>query len=163
MYLGTFIIMLSTIYLQTFLTIQYCSKGKSLIPISFTDFFSPNGHVPRQLIFHWGSNPSISWDWWLDPKSSAHLVREEFKYICVQGTDDHFIPRSQWENLWPLSYPEWSDPFCGPEDGITYPNRQLLYKRVQERANRRLKKKSMKAARAQGLNKRECIPGAWPV
>ena len=157
-YLGTFIILLSTIYLPTFLAIQFRSEGKLRNPNSSTDFF-PRGYItPRQLIFHWGSNPSISWDWRLDPKSPAYLVREEFKYICIPDIDYYLW--DQWEKLWPFNYLEYPYAWHTREDYITYCNR---FDRVQERANRRLKKKSMKAARAQGLKKREYIPGAWPV
>ena len=67
-----------------------------------------------------------------------------------------------WETIWPLWYPAWTYRY-GPFDGDHYQKRQLLTEPVQERANRRLKKKSMKAACAQGLKKRDRMPGAWPT
>lgn len=118
---------------------------------------------PRQLIYHWGSNPSVSWDWWIDPNSSTYLVREEFKHMDVM-TSDCWMPWNTWETLWPLSYPAWSDHYEYCLAFGYYPETwQLLYKKAQERANRRVKKKAMKAARAQGLRKRDQMPGAWPV
>ena len=106
---------------------------------------------PRRLIFHWGSSPSISWEPWIEPNSSTYLVREEFKHTVI-------LPPSYGElcfdpeTTWPLTYPAWAY-------GLEWQPRD----RARERANRRLKKKSMKAARAQGLKKRERMPGAWPV
>ena len=63
-----------------------------------------------------------------------------------------------WDELWPLRYPAWSK-----SHGIRDDDWQLRYDRAQERANRRLMKKAMKAARAQGLKKRTRMPGAWPT
>ena len=67
-----------------------------------------------------------------------------------------------WETIWPLGYPACAHRY-GPFDGDHYQKRQLLIELAQERANRRLRKKSMKAARAQGLKKRDRMPGAWPI
>lgn len=67
-----------------------------------------------------------------------------------------------WETSWPLWFPAWSHYF-GPCDDDSYREWQLLTERVQKRANRRLEKKSKKAARAQGLKERNRMPGAWPI
>ena len=63
---------------------------------------------------------------------------------------------------WPMRYPAWYD-YSFYEDDISRSNGKLAYKLAQERANRRMKKKSMKAARAQGCKSRNQMPGAWPV
>ncbi len=76
--------------------------------------------------------------------------------------EDHYVQWTEWEELWPLRYPAWCDYdrcYWGRDDT----DLQSLYERAQERANRRLKKKAMKAARAQGFKKRNRMPGAWPV
>ena len=122
----------------------------------------PSYDIPRQLIYHWGSNPSVSWDWWIDPNSSTYLIREEFKHMDLLCSD-WVSPWDQWEALWPLRYPAWSDHHANYEDDLTYSCRDALYDRAQERAIRRMKKKSMKAARAQGFKKRDKMPGAWPL
>ena len=69
----------------------------------------------------------------------------------------------EWEETWPLRYPAWSDYLRYCEGDLDDPEFQLLHERAQARANGRMKKKSMKAARAQGLKKRNRMPGAWPV
>ena len=61
----------------------------------------------------------------------------------------------QWQFHWPFIHPRWSD--------VYYIRDEVFCERVQERANRRMKKKSMKLARAQGFGKRDKMPGAWPV
>ena len=76
---------------------------------------------------------------------------------------ESWVQRDEWEDLWPLSYPAWSDSYEFFEDSVIRLKRQPLYERAQERANRRWEKKSMKAARAQGLEKRDRMPGAWPA
>ena len=126
-------------------------EEKSLIPNLFVGLHWRRFEPPRRLLFHWGSSPSVSWESWIDPNSSTCLVREEFKHtgILPPSYDALFYDP---EATWPFIYPAWSDFSEGQ-----------LYERAQERANRRLRKKSMKAARAQGLKKRERMPGAWPV
>ena len=76
---------------------------------------------------------------------------------------DYDLRWDQWKEVWPLRYPEWSDFLRYRWGDIDDPEMQLLHERAQERANRRWEKKSMKAARAQGLKKRDRMPGAWPV
>lgn len=115
---------------------------------------------PRQLIYQWGSNPSVSWNWWIDPNSSTYLVRKEFRHMNLLSRD-YSLVWNKWENLWPFRYPAWFNHCAHPEDDTTY--WQALFERAQERANRRIQKKSMKAARAQGWKKRDQMPGAWPV
>lgn len=116
---------------------------------------------PRQLIYQWGSTPSISWDWWIDPSSSTYLIREEFKYMSML-CEEFLTPPNDWATLWPLRYPAWSDHYqCYESIDESY--RRLLYELAQERANRRWEKKMLKAARAQGLKKQDRMPGAWPV
>ena len=72
-------------------------------------------------------------------------------------------PWNKWEELWPLSFPAWSDYYEYHTLNDGHSNRKLRHELAQKRANRRWKKKSMKAARAQGLKKRDRMPGAWPV
>ena len=127
-------------------------------------------HVPRQLKFHFGTNPSVWWDWWIDPESSTYLVREEFKRMCITSEDSRWNPWYDWKAFWPLSYPPWSDKVWYTKSvNSTHPSKKELYDRAQQRANtqqranRRLRKKASKAARAQGLKKRHPMPGAWPV
>ena len=117
--------------------------------------------TPCQLVYQWGSNPSVSWDWWIDPNSFASLVREEFKYMDILGWD--YRRWDEWEKMWPMIYPAWSDYIRCTGGYVDDPELRLPHELAQERANRRWEKKSMKAARAQGLKKRERMPGAWPV
>ena len=117
--------------------------------------------IPRQLIYRWGGNPSVSWDWWIDPNSSTYLVREEFKFMTCPSHGSYLRPWREWEFYWPWCYPAWfTDPVFLHEYRVS---RQQLYDRAQERANRRLKKKALKAARAQGFKNQDRMPGAWPV
>ena len=70
---------------------------------------------------------------------------------------DPSLPWYPWESLWPMGFAAWEKDFSiHGYEGIDY-------KRAQERADRRMRKKSMKAARAQGLKRRDQMPGAWPV
>ena len=91
----------------------------------------------------------------IEPNSSATLVREEFKHMNFRGPPCK--PRDDWEEFWPLNYPERAGYYPRSD------RERLLYERVQKRANKRWEKKAKKAARAQELKKRTRIPGAWPV
>lgn len=131
-----------------------------LTPNARTVWYDPC--IPRQLIYHWGSHPSVSWDWWINPNSSTYLVRDEFRHMTSRDPDS-YSSWNNWEYSWPLRYPAWSDPREDLGESPPYRNQKQLYDRAQERANRRMKKKSMKLARAQGFRKRDQMPGAWPV
>lgn len=89
-------------------------------------------------------------------------MRDEFKYMDILDWD-HRWRWDQWEEMWPLRHPESSDYIRFYRGRTDDPELQLLHERAQERANRRWEKKSMKTARAQGLKKRDQMPGAWPV
>ena len=78
-------------------------------------------------------------------------------------TWDHRWWWYKWEELWPLRYPAWSNYLRRFDGDLDDPELQLLHERAQARANRRWEKKSMKAARAQGVKRRDRMPGAWPV
>ena len=71
--------------------------------------------------------------------------------------------RHDWEPIWPLWFPAWSNDDNRFSSVDAYWEWQRLNERAQERANRRLRKKSEKAARAQGLKRRDRMPGAWPT
>lgn len=74
-----------------------------------------------------------------------------------------------WKHYWPLKYPAWDKPLGDWEDledrvdVDDLLNLKRRHERPQERANRRMKKKLMKVARAQGFRKRDRMPGAWPI
>ena len=144
--------------------IQVQSEERLLILI-LRSIDSPRYQIPRRLLFHWGSNPSVSWDWWIDPDSSTYLVREEFKHTDILL--DHWETlqlRDDWKTVWPLRYPVWCDRYCPhPYNGSPTPAWKLINEPAQEPPNRRLKKKLMKAARAQGMKKGDRMPGAWPT
>ena len=122
-------------------------------PVLALDHYELHYELPRKLFFELEGKPSVSWDWWIDPASSAYLVREEFKYTNLFHADSIFY-LYQWEEFWPFHHPEWSE--------LREPWKQL-HKQAQRRAERRLKKKALKMARTQGIKARLCMPGAWPV
>ena len=143
------------------------------IDLRFQDF-----KLPRQLRYQWGSKPSISWDWWIDPDSSTYHLRKELKYISgpyfyhlhehLSGPYIfHLKPRidesRSWEATWPLTYPAWFRFDDGFDDIEAITQWRQLGGLAQSRANRRWEKKAEKAARAQGLKRRDRMPGAWPV
>ncbi len=76
-------------------------------------------------------------------------------------TDCHYVRWTEWEEVWPLRHPAWRD--FDRYNFHEVSDLQSLYRLAHQRANRRLKKKAMKAARAQGSKKRNRMPGAWPV
>ena len=66
--------------------------------------------VDRQLVFEFGDNPRVYWDWWIDPSSPASLVLQEFRHLNLRH-DAYFLrDYHQWE-IWPICYPYWSPEF----------------------------------------------------
>ena len=122
---------------------------------------------PRQLVFDFGSRPSVSWDWWIDPDSPAYLLREVLKQMNVY-TDERYVyadsalGRSPWEMLWPIIWPDWDlthEPkYQTPEHNAW----QCKWYHAQERAERRLRKRAAKMERFHGLKRKSRMPGTWP-
>lgn len=112
---------------------------------------SPLGYdSPRKLFFELGDRPSVFWDWWIDPKSSTYLVREEFKCLVTNLPDWLRVPRG-WEEPWPFTHPKWSSLHQAYAREPT--KCKALLKKANERAVRRME-------RREGPRR---IPGAWPV
>lgn len=137
--------------------LSYHLKKTRLTLGSLVGFFFDD--APRQLIYHGGSTPSVSWDWWIDPNSSTYLVREEFKHINIFH-DDTSSQWYEWKSLWPLKYQLLCD---RKKNFLDDSDRRLPSELARERANKRSERKSKKVAQAQGLKKRDRMPGAWPV
>lgn len=116
---------------------------------------------PRRLFFELGKNPSVFWDWWNDPASSTFLVREELK--CLITTRPDWLRIFQpWQECWPFTYPKWSELHQGYVAQEPWnSDRKKLLKAANDRANRRVKDKAAKLARAQRLRRPRRVPGAW--
>lgn len=117
--------------------------------------------VNQQLVFVFDDGePSVYWDWWVDPTSSTYLLRREFKQVVMISMPDVLPFFDDWEDTWPFTYPEWyasNANLYGEEDFARW---RRLDEVAQQRANRRLQKARVKAARLQGL-KYPNMPGAW--
>ncbi len=115
--------------------------------------------LPRQLIFVLDdSQPSVWWDWWVDPMSTTYLLRSEFKQMVM--TSNNLISFFYtWEDTWPFTYPAWYS-----TDSVLPMDEEAKLQRLQDiaqrRANRRLQKAYAKTARLQGLRYPK-MPGAW--
>ena len=92
----------------------------------------------RKLVFDWGTHPTVSWDWWIDPSSSTFLLRQEFRLMAVKSLSDGMLMKGSWKETWPVILPT-----CN-------------------RANR-LKKKAEKIARPGRYEEPRKVPGAWPI
>ena len=115
----------------------------------------------RQLVFQLESSPSITWEWHLDPLSSARIVREEYKHMCL-SYGDYRVCNQAWEVLWPFNILHSIDvDFCTNQG---FPHRfRWLEALAEERSLLWMKKKASKLARAQRAKAQSTMPGAWPV
>ena len=132
-----------------------------------------NDEVPRQMVFEMETDPpGLYWDWWTDPKSSAALVLEEFKWMngsCPQSFEGHRVnwkngtclqsfaaERVHWINSWPFG--GLDRPIC-----CMYCFRYEMH-REQMRNQRWRRNYAKKLARANGKRSYPCsVPGAWPI
>lgn len=133
----------------------------------------PDRSLPRRLIFNFGKVPTFYTDWWVDPKSEGFLVCHEFRVMAnmidmiirteveTMLIDQNMIESPEydayiksWQRAWPVTYAAWSKP--------TWSRRERA--RAQGRANRRWRKKALKAekAKAKGTRDQTIMPGAWP-
>ena len=114
---------------------------------------------PRKLFFELGDRPSVYWDWWIDPKSSISLLREELK--CLTQIS-RFHPET-WEEYWPYAVPLWSrlEQEYGYEAWSS--ECRAREKLADDRAIARTKAKAAKLLRAQRGKGPRRVPGAWPM
>ncbi|KAL8723572.1 MAG: hypothetical protein Q9181_007260 [Wetmoreana brouardii] len=115
--------------------------------------YSTRGRMPRQLEYDLERDPpTVWWDWWTDPDSSALLVLEEFKwmvgYISERGWGWANDP---WWTFWPFGVVEHEH----------FYDWTRLKQRRQERFERRMQKRARKMARANGERKYSKMPGSW--
>ena len=142
-------------YLQEELTLHATDMQFTYPPHEYDPF-----DIPRQLRFQFGGNPSVSWDWWIDPASSASLVRAEFNWLVGTsiGYSGIALP---WEECWPFTYPKYYILDHGWMQGQSHSQIDALLLKQDHRATRRLSKKAAKLARAQSSKEAQIVPGAW--
>ena len=124
-------------------------------------YFSGPYFLPRELTFVLDdSQPSVYWDWWIDPASSTYLIRSELKQM-VMISRMHVGFDRDWEDSWPFIYPAWyMDGKWGYTDKEKMAKWHRLHDNAKRRANRRLQKAHAQTARLQGLRYPN-MPGAW--
>lgn len=121
---------------------------------------SPAGYdIPRKLFFGFGDQPSVFWDWWIDPASPTSVLREEFKSLVTTSPDWLRITRG-WEDYWPFTYPDWSELHLGYTQEESYERCRKLLKNANRRGAKQYRRNEANMARGQGRNRQ--IPGAWP-
>ncbi|KAG8534001.1 uncharacterized protein KY384_000843 [Bacidia gigantensis] len=138
----------------TYLKTEERLRLKRALILDHSSQFSYLGYEPpRKLVFASGEYPMVTWDWWIDSKSPAGLVRHEYRHL------DYI--ENQWEALypcpWPFSYAKWDF------EGIKWGNDWHIdqYDFAMKRYDRRAEKKRQKQLRAQGRHKRSRMPGTW--
>ena len=116
---------------------------------------------PRQLVFDLGLNLIVSWDWWIDPGSSTHMLRKELRNMNL-FVIDWGLESDQWEHHWPFHYSPWADGYePWPATNAAYPGWKRIRSLADERAHKRTRKKAIRLARVQGLKWSNTVPGAW--
>ena len=114
----------------------------------------PMGYAnERKLVFDWGTHPTVSWDWWINPSSSTFLLRQEFRLMAIKSLSDGMLIKRSWKETWPVILPVWSElhQFCGDASS------RSSYRKLLDSANARAAKRVEKR---KGPHK---VPGAWPI
>lgn len=127
----------------------------------------PSYHHPgydneRKLVFDLGPRPSVTWDWWINPRSPAFLLRQEFKLMAISAPDWFLIARP-WKDSWPIRHPIWSELHQSYGNADSCKRREKLLKLAGMRTAKRLAKKAQKSGRPQIYEEPRKVPGAWPV
>ena len=138
-----------TRYLKTEMALHADQKFKIL---------SPRGEADdRKLSFYFTDEPTVEWDWWINPEASASFLCNEFKHMIRRF--DYIIDESEWERTWPFLIPKWSA-WLGCCSHSPDERKQIIAL-ANSRAARRAEKKRTKIARAEGTHRPTRIPGAW--
>ena len=122
---------------------------------------SADHRSPRKLFFEFGDRPSVFWDWWIDPKSSISLLREEFR--CLTQVSLYWFGLSSREESWPYTLPLWSLLHQEYGHGAWPSECEASCKLADDRAIARTKAKAAKLLRAQRGKRPRRVPGAWPM
>lgn len=146
-----------SVYLETESTLHV--KPMQLTHPSFRPWSYDN---ERKLVFDVGAQPSVSWDWWISPSSSASLIREEFKLMAISDPDWLLIAQS-WKEAWPVKFPVWSELHQSYGDKSSCLRYKKLLESAETRATNRLAKKAQKLARLHRHKGPRKVPGAWPI
>lgn len=118
--------------------------------------------TPHKLLFQLGPNPSVSWDWWIDPDLPAYLLRHELRHMDILIRERPWFG-DPWQEYWPFDFPEWSYARAPYEDDSSYSKWEEKLKLAGQRAERCMRKKAIKLARIQGTFRPSQMPGEWPV
>ena len=114
----------------------------------------------RFLVFDVGQKPKIEWDWWMDPNDPASLVCDEFRHMACRYSE--MDNDGAWVQTWPFIIPGWARRL-GWE--VPDPARNRVWRHMVDladsRAARRVARKEMKLARAEGTYTRKRMPGSW--
>lgn len=126
-----------------------------------------DGTTRRQLVFNFGANPTVWWEWLLDPESGAYLAREEFKGMYTLWDDHESIGplTDPVRDISPFDYPDWSFermPIVREMKDVPLEYVHRMHD-AKDRLDRRWKKKASKLARARRTKGPRKIPGAWPT
>lgn len=149
----------------------YLEKEKQLHStqnyLTYPAYHFPLGvDMPRQLVFELGENPSVYWEWWIDPSSPASLVRQEFWHMNPCHSDRFLIDRDSWEQRWPYNYPHWTEN-CEPPIFVNDPKSgssetKQWRKRAAKAASRHARQARKKYPKYfTENNENSAIPGAW--
>lgn len=131
----------------------------------------PTYYYSRKLVFQLGDNPSVWWDWQLDPDSGAIIVREVYKSLNSTNTFDcQWVMDTPKPDTWPWGYPDWDWWPLYRGDTMLESRRKDLVLRLRRqenladvRAARRMARKASKVRRSLGIKNASQMPGAWPT
>ena len=118
----------------------------------------------------------VEWDRWIDPEAPASLVCKEFKFmdcrlnrlysgrdwqwVCRRGSPEGPGSWFGWWEPWPFVLAQWDlSKIQFYDSGESLPRTELNL--ANSRLKRRIDKKALKLARAQGQCRRERMPGSW--
>ena len=116
----------------------------------------------RSLVFDIGQKPSVEWDWWIDPDGPASLVCHEFRHMANSYNENLIDSDELWDGTWPFINSEWALHLDwqrhDPAENRWW---RHMIDLADSRAARRVAKKEMKVARAEGTDRRKRMPGSW--
>ena len=126
--------------------------------LTHPSYRTPGYDNERKLVFDLGTRASVSWDWWISPRSPAFLLRQEFKLMAISRPDWFLIARS-WKESWPIRYPVWSELHQSYGDADSRKRHKKLLKLAGLRFAKRLAKKGQKSGRPQIYEEPRKVPG----
>lgn len=109
--------------------------------------------------------PTVSWEWYIPPESSAYLVLTEFKIMCLRECRFWWTGPPQWQRIWPFHQRSETDFEGWHNDRLSPKELKIVHTRYARKAIQREERQNHynppHEYRPRRRRNRNRMPGSW--